>query len=175
MSSASLKRLRGPGSSRSRLPLAGDRCKGGRFRNSLGAVQRHGSVVRGTESRARRIGWHGFRVGWSRAESKTTSKGAFISNAGDHGAAGGRTNFRTAFAKPSFSLLSVTAFAGAFTSLLESPIAMEKPPPQAVSIIEMIGLLPSQKLANAAVQDICQGSAFECSTDLAKALAEDSS
>jgi hypothetical protein len=43
-------------------------------------------------------------------------------------AAGGRTNFRTAFAKPSFSLLSVTAFARAFTSLLELPKAMEKPP-----------------------------------------------
>jgi hypothetical protein len=95
--------------------------------------------IRGIE-RAATNGWHGFRVGWSSAESKTTSKGAFISNAGDHGAAGGRTNFRTAFAKPSFSLLSVTAFAGAFTSLLESPIAMEKPPPQAVSIIAGSGI-----------------------------------
>jgi len=36
-------------------------------------------------------------------------------------------NFRTAFAKPSFSLLSVTALACAFTSSLELPIAMEKP------------------------------------------------
>jgi hypothetical protein len=118
------------------------------------------------------LGWHGFRVGWSRAESKTTSKDAFISNAGDHGAAGGRTNFRTAFAKPWLSLVSVTALACAFTSLPELPIVMEKPPPQAVSIIEMIGLPPS---ANTAVEDSCQGPAFEYSTDLAKALAEDSS
>jgi hypothetical protein len=44
-----------------------------------------------------------------------------------------------------------------------------------VNIIEVIGVPPSQKLANAAMQDICQGPAFECSTDLAKALAEDSS
>ena len=38
-----------------------------------------------------------------------------------------RTNFRTALAKPSFSLLSVTALAWAFTSSLELPMAMEKP------------------------------------------------
>ena len=38
-----------------------------------------------------------------------------------------KTNFCTALAKPSFSLLSVTALACAFTSSLELPIAMEKP------------------------------------------------
>jgi hypothetical protein len=36
-------------------------------------------------------------------------------------------NFRTALAKPSFSLLSVTALACAFTSSVELPIAIEKP------------------------------------------------
>src|SRR5665213_1024563 len=40
---------------------------------------------------------------------------------------GGKTNFLTALANPSFSLLSVTTFACAFTSSLELPIAMEKP------------------------------------------------
>ena len=39
----------------------------------------------------------------------------------------GRRNFRTALANPSFSLLSVTALAWAFTSSLELPMAMEKP------------------------------------------------
>ncbi len=38
-----------------------------------------------------------------------------------------RISIRTALAKPSFSLLSVTAFACAFTSALELPMAMEKP------------------------------------------------
>jgi hypothetical protein len=36
---------------------------------------------------------------------------------------GCKMNFRTALAKPSFSLLSVTAFARAFSSSLELPIA----------------------------------------------------
>ena len=44
-----------------------------------------------------------------------------------HAAADRRTNFRTALAKPSFSLLSVTALACAFTSSLALPMAMEKP------------------------------------------------
>src|ERR1039457_3505281 len=38
-----------------------------------------------------------------------------------------RTNFRAAFAKPSFSWLSVTALACALTASLELPMAMEKP------------------------------------------------
>src|SRR6185312_9237984 len=41
--------------------------------------------------------------------------------------AGDKTNFFTAFAKPSFSLLSVTALACAFTSSLALPMAIEKP------------------------------------------------
>src|SRR3984893_523883 len=44
-----------------------------------------------------------------------------------HALAGRRINFRTALAKPSLSLLSVTVLACAFTSSLELPMAMEKP------------------------------------------------
>src|SRR5437773_401150 len=44
-----------------------------------------------------------------------------------HAAVDRRTNFRTALAKPSFSLLSVTALACALTSSLALPIAIEKP------------------------------------------------
>ena len=44
-----------------------------------------------------------------------------------HAAAARRTNFRTALAKPSSSLLSVTALACSFTSSLALPMAMEKP------------------------------------------------
>src|SRR5450759_1196444 len=44
-----------------------------------------------------------------------------------HEVAGRKTNLRTALAKPSFSLLSVTALAWDFTSSLALPIAMEKP------------------------------------------------
>src|SRR5271170_4192864 len=44
-----------------------------------------------------------------------------------HAASRRRMNFRTALAKPSFSLLSVTALACALTASLALPMAMERP------------------------------------------------
>jgi hypothetical protein len=49
-------------------------------------------------------------------------------------------NFRTALAKPSFSLLSVTTLACAFTSSLELPIAIENPP--LLNITTSFGMSP---------------------------------